>query len=80
MPGQDNVMNHPEMLPDGMQPTTSATINGHEQEATVEPTPAQRVEECLSLLSCIQGNMALQNYKVALQQAQKLEEHLEALI
>ena len=69
IPGQDNVMNHPELLPDGMQPTTSATINGHEQEATVEPTPAQRVEECLSLLSCIQGNMALQNYKVALQQA-----------
>lgn len=80
IPGQDNVMNHPELLPDGMQPTTSATINGHEQEATVEPTPAQRAEECLSLLSCIQGNMALQNYKAALKQSQKLVEHLEALI
>lgn len=77
--GQDNVMNHPELLPEGMQ-TTTATINGHEQEATVEPTAAQRVEECLSLLSCIQGNLALQNYPPALQQAQKLVEHLEALI
>ena len=79
IPGQDNVMNHPELLPEGIQPTT-ATINGHEQEATVEPTPAQRVEECLSLLSCIQGNLALQNYPPALKQAQKLVEHLEALI
>lgn len=79
IPGQDNVMNHPELLPDGMQPTT-AIINGCEQEATVEPTPAQRAEECLSLLSCIQGNMALQNYKAALKQSQKLVEHLEALI
>ena len=79
IPGQDNVMNHPELLPEGMQ-TTTATINGHEQEATVEPTAAQRVEECLSLLSCIQGNLALQNYPPALQQAQKLVEHLEALI
>lgn len=79
IPGQDNVMNHPELLPEGMQ-TTTATINGHEQEATVEPTAAQRVEECLSLLSCIQGNIALQNYPPALQQAQKLVEHLEALI
>ena len=79
IPGQDNVMNHPELLPEGMQ-TTTATINGHEQEATVEPTAAQRVEECLSLLSCIQGNLALQNYPPALKQAQKLLEHLEALI
>lgn len=79
IPGQDNVMHHPELLPEGMQ-TTTATINGHEQEATVEPTAAQRVEECLSLLSCIQGNLALQNYPPALQQAQKLVEHLEALI
>ena len=79
IPRQDNVMNHPELLPEGMQ-TTTATINGHEQEATVEPTAAQRVEECLSLLSCIQGNLALQNYPPALQQAQKLVEHLEALI
>lgn len=79
IPGQDNVMNHPELLPEGMQ-TTTATINGHEQEATVEPTVAQRVEECLSLLSCIQGNLALQNYPPALQQAQKLVEHLEELI
>ena len=79
IPGQDNVMNHPELLPEGMQ-TTTATINGDEQEATVEPTAAQRVEECLSLLSCIQGNLALQNYPPALQQAQKLVEHLEALI
>lgn len=79
IPGQDNVMNHPELLPEGMQ-TATATINGHEQEATVEPTAAQRVEECLSLLSCIQGNLALQNYPPALQQAQKLVEHLEALI
>lgn len=79
IPGQDNVMNHPELLPEGMQ-TTTATINGHEQEATVEPTAAQRLEECLSLLSCIQGNLALQNYPPALQQAQKLVEHLEALI
>ena len=79
IPGQDNVMNHPELLPEGMQ-TTTATINGHEQEAKVEPTAAQRVEECLSLLSCIQGNLALQNYPPALQQAQKLVEHLEALI
>lgn len=79
IPGQDNVMNHPELLPEGMQ-TTTATINGHEQEDTVEPTAAQRVEECLSLLSYIQGNLALQNYPPALQQAQKLVEHLEALI
>ena len=79
IPGQDNVMNHPELIPEGMQ-TTTATINGHEQEATVEPTVAQRVEECLSLLSCIQGNLALQNYPPALQQAQKLVEHLEELI
>ena len=78
IPGQDNVMNHPEWMPNKEMETT-ATINGQTENATVEPTPEQRKEECLSLISCIQGNVSLEKYVEALQQAQKLVEHLEVL-
>ena len=78
IPGQDDIRNHPEWMPNEEMETT-ATINGQTENATVEPTPEQRKEECLSLISCIQGNVSLEKYAEALQQAQKLMKHLEVL-
>lgn len=80
IPGQDTVMNHPELLPAGMEAQTTATIDGEETHATVEPTREQRKDECLSLVSMIQGNIGIENYEAALKQARKLVEQLEALI
>lgn len=80
IPGQDTVMNHPELLPDGMEAQTTATIDGEETHATVEPTREQRKDECLALVSMIQGNIGIENYEAALKQARKLVEQLEALV
>lgn len=80
IPGQDTVMNHPELLPAGMEAQTTATIDGEETHATVDPTREQRKDECLSLVSMIQGNIGIENYEAALKQARKLVEQLEALI
>lgn len=80
IPGQDNVLNHPELLPTGMEAQTTATIDGEETQATVDPTREQRKDECLSLVSMIQGNIGIENYGAALKQARKLVEQLEALI
>ncbi len=80
IPGQDTVMNHPELLPAGMEAQTTATIDGEETHATVEPTREQRKDECLALVSMIQGNIGIENYEAALKQARKLEEQLEALV
>ena len=80
IPGQDTVMNHPELLPAGMEAQTTATIDGEATNATVDPTREQRKDECLSLVSMIQGNIGIENYEAALKQARKLVEQLEALI
>lgn len=80
IPGQDTVMNHPELLPAGMEAQTTAMIDGEETHATVDPTREQRKDECLSLVSMIQGNIGIENYEAALKQARKLVEQLEALI
>ena len=80
IPGQDTVMNHPELLPAGMEAQTTAMIDGEETHATVEPTREQRKDECLSLISMIQGNIGIENYEAALKQARKLVEQLEALV
>lgn len=80
IPGQDTVMNHPELLPAGIEAQTTATIDGEETHATVDPTREQRKDECLSLVSMIQGNIGIENYEAALKQARKLVEQLEALI
>ena len=80
IPGQDTVMNHPELLPAGMETQTTATIDGEETHATVEPTREQRKDECLALVSMIQGNIGIENYEAALKQARKLVEQLEALV
>lgn len=80
IPGQDTVMNHPELLPAGMKAQTTAIIDGEETHATVDPTREQRKDECLSLVSMIQGNIGIENYEAALKQARKLEEQLEALV
>lgn len=80
IPGQDTVMNHPELLPAGMEAQTTTTIDGEETNATVDPTREQRKDECLSLVSMIQGNIGIENYEAALKQARKLVEQLEALI
>lgn len=79
IPGQDNLMNHPELLPAGMESQTTATIDGKKTQATVDPTREQRKDECLSLVSMIQGNIGIENYEAALKQARKLVEQLEAL-
>ena len=80
IPGQDTVMNHPELLPAGMEAQTTATIDGEETNATVDPTREQRKDECLSLVSMIQGNIGIENYEAAQKQARKLMEQLEKLI
>ena len=71
-------MNHPELLPAGMEAQTTAMIDGKETQATVDPTREQRKDECLSLVSMIQGNLGIENYEAALKQARKLVEQLEA--
>ena len=80
IPGQDTVMNHPELLPAGIEAQTTATIDGEETHATVDPTREQRKDECLSLVSMIQGNIGIENYEAAQKQARKLMEQLEKLI
>ena len=80
IPGQNTVMNHPELLPAGIEAQTTAMIDGEETHATVEPTREQRKDECLSLVSMIQGNIGIENYEAAQKQARKLMEQLEALI
>ena len=64
----------------GMEAQTTATIDGEETHATVEPTREQRKDEGLSLVSMIQGNIGIENYEAALKQARKLVEQLEALM
>ena len=64
----------------GMEAQTTATIDGEKTHATVEPTREQRKDECLSLVSMIQGNIGIENYEAALKQARKLVEQLEALV
>ncbi len=70
IPGQDTILNHPEYLPKDYQ--TDAQVDGEPVTAAVEPTPAQRKEECLSLISTIQGNVTMEKYKEAYQAAEQL--------
>jgi hypothetical protein len=76
--GQDNIMNHPEYLPEGMA-RTEASVDGQPVPAEVEPTAGQRKEECLAEISMIQGNIEIGKYGAALQVAKKLVENLEIL-
>lgn len=48
-------------------------------EAEVEPTYLQRKEECLSLISTIQGYVTLEKYEEAYQSTGRLLEHLEVM-
>lgn len=75
--GQDSILNHPEYLPKDYQ--TGAQVDGEPVPAEVEPINAQRKEECLSLISAIQGNVTLEKYQEAHQAAGKLLRVLEVL-
>lgn len=77
IPGQDNIENHPEYLPEGYE--AAAKIDGEPVKAAVEPTEEQRKEECHALISMLQGNVEIQNYAAALKNARHLIEHLEVL-
>lgn len=77
IPGQDNIENHPEYLPEGYE--AAAKIDGEPVMAAVEPTEEQRKEECYALISMLQGNIEIRNYQAALKNARQMIEHLEAL-
>lgn len=77
IPGQDNILNHPELLPPDMP--MEAKVDGQAVPAEVELSEAQRKEECLSLISMIQGNMEILNFAAANKLTRKLLEHLEVL-
>ncbi len=80
IPGQDNIMNHPEYLPDGMEPEkTEAAVDGEPVHAQVEPTEGQVKEEALAYLSMIQGNIGIENYRKAREQGEHLLEILKRL-
>lgn len=77
IPGQDTILNHPELLPEEYK--TAAQVDGEQVPAEVEPTEAQRKDECLSLISSIQGNVTLEKYKEAYQAAGQLLQNLEVM-
>ena len=80
IPGQDNIMNHPEYLPDGMEPEkTEAAVDGEPVHAQVEPTEGQVKEDALAYLSMIQGNIGIENYRKAREQGEHLLEILKRL-
>lgn len=77
IPGQDSIENHPELLPDGYK--AHAKVDGQPVFAEVELTIAQRKEECMSLISIVQGNIKIENYVAAAKHAEKLLEHLRKI-
>ena len=80
IPGQDNIMNHPEYLPEGMEPEkTEAAVDGEPVHAQVEPTEEQVKEDALAYLSMIQGNIGIDNYRKAREQGEHLLEILKCL-
>ncbi len=73
IPGQDNIMNHPEYLPEGMESErTEAAVDGEPVHAQVEPTEGQVKEDALAYLSMIQGNIGIENYRKAREQGEHL--------
>lgn len=80
IPGQDNIMNHPEYLPEGVKPEkTKAAVDGEPVHAQVEPTKGQVKEDALAYLSMIQGNIGIENYRKAREQGEHLLETLKRL-
>ncbi|MDE7326280.1 MAG: hypothetical protein K2N63_08405, partial [Lachnospiraceae bacterium] len=82
IPGQDTILNHAELLPDGYKESENqveAKVDGDLVPAAVEPAPAQLKEECLSLISGLQGNVTLERYAEARLQAEQLMEYLEVM-
>ncbi len=80
IPGQDSIMNHPEYLPEGMDPEpTQAAVDGEPVHAQVEPTEEQVKEEALAHLSMIQGNIGIENYRKAREQGEHLLDVLKCL-
>lgn len=79
IPGQDNILNHPEYLPEGAE-MTQATVDGRPADAQVEPTMEQLREDALAHLSMIQGNIGIENHRKAWEQATKLVWILEQLM
>lgn len=80
IPGQDNILNHPEYLPEGMGPEkTAAAVDGEPVHAQVEPKEEQVKEEALAYLSMIQGNVGIENYRKAREQGEDLLEILKRL-
>lgn len=77
IPGQDTILNHPEFLPSDY--LTDAQVDGELVPAAIEPTLPQKKEECLSLISTIQGNVTLEKYGEAYQAAGRLLECLEVM-
>lgn len=81
IPGQDTILNHAELLPDGYKESENenqveAKVDGDLVPAAVEPAPARLKEECLSLISGLQGNVTLERYAEARLQAEQLLEYL----
>ena len=80
IPGQDNILNHREYLPEGIEPKkTKAVVDGEPVHAQVEPTEGQVKEEALAYLSMIQENIGIENYRKAREQGEHLLEILKRL-
>lgn len=75
--GQDSILNHPELLPDGYE--AKAKVDGEPVAAEVEPTMAQRKKACLELVTIIQENLEIENYGAAIRSVDKLMVNLRVL-
>lgn len=73
VPGQDTILNHPEMLPANYH--TEAKVEGETITAEVEPPSAYK-KACEELLEIVKGNFEIGNYTAALKWAKKLCERL----
>lgn len=80
--GQDSILSHKELLPDGydvQRTETEVKVDGEPVKADVEPTDAQRKKRCEDLFEIIKGNFELGNYPAALKYTRELCGHLEEM-
>lgn len=77
IPGQDTILNHPELLPENYK--TDITENGELVPAAVEIVLAQMKKECMDLINAIYGDVTLEKYADAYCEAGKLLKKLEEM-
>lgn len=77
IPGQDTILNHPEILPPKYQ--TEVKVEGETVTGEVEPSNAHK-KACEELIAVVQGNFEMGNYTAALKWARKLCGLLEEMV